>query len=535
MDANLNFLTAPPANTPQIGGSSGTSVVDPSLSKPMNGKEFAGLMRDLMPQNERQDIAGQSTDGLLVQAASGLQTLNLGSQFAVITAASPLPDPSSLAQFARSQGLSETAVQALFGDVVATDPSLLATANFGSSFPVNPLSMTIATPVSTTTEGKTLTMPTPASGELASLPNLTTLNWLQAHPGAENISEQVNQALSAKTPHFQAGLNLNALSPKVTGLTLDPAVALPAMEAAIGQVKVSDMNALLQTVGANGLLQTLKGFVSAPSNTVESLSDPAAFTEELGPLDAMRMRMVPAWESMTRQLSQLNGTNQAAAWGQLSANLFNSKAKGGECKEVFLDLATDDPDLMAALETMVENQDTTYLVNSDSARNTANMGVLGAAATSAALANPGLTDRAAQIQDMADKLGKAMAERLQDQMEKGEWKLQLKLNPAHLGKIDIELDMRSGSLDAVFKTDNLVTRELISQSMPKLKDSLSESGMTVANVWVNSENQKGSGGNSTPRQNSESDNTVNAPVSEVKAAETRIKELRSSDAWDTLA
>jgi flagellar hook-length control protein FliK len=95
--------------------------------------------------------------------------------------------------------------------------------------------------------------------------------------------------------------------------------------------------------------------------------------------------------------------------------------------------------------------------------------------------------------------------------------------------------MRSGSLDAVFKTDNLVTRELISQSMPKLKDSLSESGMTVANVWVNSENQKGSGGNSTLRQNSGPDNTVNAPVSEVKAAETRIKELRSSDAWDTLA
>jgi flagellar hook-length control protein FliK len=40
-------------------------------------------------------------------------------------------------------------------------------------------------------------------------------------------------------------------------------------------------------------------------------------------------------------------------------------------------------------------------------------------------------------------------------MEKGEWKLQLKLNPAHLGKIDVELDMRSGGLDAVFKTDNI--------------------------------------------------------------------------------
>jgi len=136
---------------------------------------------------------------------------------------------------------------------------------------------------------------------------------------------------------------------------------------------------------------------------------------------------------------------------------------------------------------------------------------------------------------LADKLGKAMGERLQEQLEKGEWRLQLKLNPAHLGRIDVELDMNATGLDAVFKTDNMLTRELIAQGMNKLRDSLAQSGMTVANVWVNSENQKGSGGNSTPRQDSEPDNTVNNSVSEVKVAESRIKELRSSDAWDTLA
>jgi hypothetical protein len=139
---------------------------------------------------------------------------------------------------------------------------------------------------------------------------------------------------------------------------------------------------------------------------------------------------------------------------------------------------------------------------------------------------------------LADKLGKAMGERLQEQLERGEWKLQLKLNPAHLGKIDVELDMNSGGLDAVFKTDNMLTRELISQGMNKLKDSLSQTGMTVANVWVNSENQRQSGGNSTPRQQTESDNSVNNPVNAVSGAsvaESRIRELRSSNAWDTLA
>jgi flagellar hook-length control protein FliK len=548
MDANLNFLTAPPANTTQIAGFSGTSAVDPTLSKPMNGKEFAGLMRDLMPQSERQELAGLATADTLLQATNGLQTLSLGNQFAVITAASPLPDANSLAQFARTQGLSETAVQALFGDLngsletakpietgkegtgaLTIDLSTPGLSNLGlSGFPANPLSLSMGSSINTSTSNTTLTMTESGSTASSSFPSLATLSWLQAHPGTEVISDKVEQSLWAKAPDLQAGLSVAA---PIKDLALSSVISsIPA-----NQVKVSDLNALLQTAGAAGVIQSVNGWGASPTNALDNVNPTTDLTEEMGPLDAMRMRMVPAWESMTRQLSKLNGSELAAAWGDIKANLFSSKARGDIGKEVVLDLGSDNLELLSSLDVTKDDIGSSSILNLDSARNTASTGSLGAAATSAALANPGLTDRAAQIQDMADKLGKAMAERLQDQMEKGEWKLQLKLNPAHLGKIDIELDMRSGGLEAVFKTDNLVTRELISQSMPKLRDSLSESGMTVANVWVNSENQKGSGGNSTPRQNSESDNTVKDSVSEVKVAESRIKELRSSDAWDTLA
>jgi flagellar hook-length control protein FliK len=548
MDANLNFLTAPPANTTQIAGFSGTSAVDPTLSKPMNGKEFAGLMRDLMPQSERQELAGLATADTLLQATNGLQTLSLGNQLAVITAASPLPDANSLAQFARTQGLSETAVQALFGDLngsletakpieigkegtgaLTIDLSTPSLSNLGlSSFPANPLSLSMGSSINTSTSNTTLTMTESGSTASSSFPSLATLSWLQAHPGTEVISDKVEQSLWAKAPDLQAGLSVAA---PIKDLALSSVISsIPA-----NQVKVSDLNALLQTAGAAGVIQSVNGWGASPTNALDNVNPTTDLTEEMGPLDAMRMRMVPAWESMTRQLSKLNGSELAAAWGDIKANLFSSKARGDIGKEVVLDLGSDNLELLSSLDVTKDDIGSSSILNLDSARNTASTGSLGAAATSAALANPGLTDRAAQIQDMADKLGKAMAERLQDQMEKGEWKLQLKLNPAHLGKIDIELDMRSGGLEAVFKTDNLVTRELISQSMPKLRDSLSESGMTVANVWVNSENQKGSGGNSTPRQNSESDNTVKDSVSEVKVAESRIKELRSSDAWDTLA
>jgi flagellar hook-length control protein FliK len=483
----------------------------------MNGQEFAGVMRDLMAKGERQELAGKTPGETADASTAALQTLNLGNQFSVITAATPLPDPNSLAEFARAQGLSESAVQALFGDLTVSstgktetpsadaaldaalstaDVSQTGLPNLGlSGFPANPLLTVLpVTPTPIPTDGSTLTL----------LPSAASMGWIQAQPNALTMSDQAATA------------------------------ALQATQLSTDNPKASDLTALMQTAGASGVLQALGGMGAAPSKALGSADNLADLQTEMGPLDAMRMRMVPAWENTTRQLSQMSGTDQSAAWGQLMANLSKSQGKGGDGKEVTLDLGADDPDLMLALDSMHDDANSAF-VNPDSGRSLASTGSLGAAATSAAIANPQMTDRAAQIQDMADKLGKAMAERLQDQLASGEWKLQLKLNPAHLGKIDVQLDMTSGGLDAIFKTDNLVTRELIAQGMPKLKDTLAESGMTVANVWVNSENQRGSGGNSTPRQQASADNSSSAPVTEVSATEPRVKDLRSSNAWDTLA
>jgi hypothetical protein len=486
MDANLNLATATTANPTSVGASGASKGLDPSLAKPMNGQEFAGVMRDLMAKGERQELAGTETMKVTDASTAALQTLNLGSQFSVITAVSPLPDPNSLAEFARAQGLSETAVQALFGDLATKPVTDMATG---------------LTPAVATGGATTLTL----------LPSAPPLGWIQSPASSLSVSNQVSSSMLAPAPNLAIFSAPQATNPKA-----------------------SDVNALLATAGATGVLKALGDMGTAPSQALGSADNLAEVSPELGPLDAMRMRMVPAWENMTRQLAKLNGTDQAAAWGQLTTNILTSKVLCGDVPEVPLDLGVKDPALLAALDTL-QDQSNTGTISLDSARNTASTGTLGAAATSAALANPELTDRAAQIQDLADKLGKAMGERLQEQLERGEWKLQLKLNPAHLGRIDVELDMSSNGLDAIFKTDNQLTRELIAQGMNKLKDSLAESGMTVANVWVNSENQRGSGGNSTPRQNSDSDKQASAPVSDVKAAESRVKELRSSDAWDTLA
>jgi flagellar hook-length control protein FliK len=137
---------------------------------------------------------------------------------------------------------------------------------------------------------------------------------------------------------------------------------------------------------------------------------------------------------------------------------------------------------------------------------------------------------------LANKLGEALGERLQEQMERGQWRLHLKLNPGHLGQIDVELDMHAGGLDAVFRTENMLTKELITQGMSKLKDSLAQSGTAVADVWVNSESKRESGGNPTPQRfsgntGSESPDDAAQPVQQA----SRMIEKRSADAWDTLA
>mgnify|MGYP000140150101 FL=1 len=513
MDANLNFLTPASSKATSTGAPSTSGGLDPNLAKPMSGQEFAGVMRDLMAKGERQDVAGMTTGTSTDGGVNGLQTLALGNQFEVITTATPLPDSSSLAQFARAQGLSESAVQALFGDLYTPKAAGIEVA--------------LSVPAT-----DTLALNTQPFNPAVIVPNLglmgmTSLGLPTTQVIQPNNSTDLNTLTLLPTTTAQGWVQTGASSAKVADLTVQGLAQTGASSA-----KVAD---LLQVAGASGVIQSMTGFGMAPSNALGSADQLAELAPEIGPLDAMRMRMVPAWENMTRQLAQMKNSDQTAAWGQLTASILNSRAQGETAQEISLDLGADDPDLMATLDALQERQGQPGLVNLESARNTASTGSLGAAATSAALANPGLTDRAAQIQDLADKLGKAMGERLQEQLESGEWKLQLKLNPAHLGKIDVELDMNASGLDAVFKSDNLLTRELIIQGMPKLKDSLSQSGMTVANVWVNSENQRGSGGNSTPRQQNGSNQDVQATVKEVSGTETRVKDLRSSNAWDTLA
>jgi len=678
MDANLIFASTTAPNALSLGATAPVSGVDASLSGTMSGQEFAGVMRDLMTPTDRQGIAAPGADNGLGLATSGLQTLNLGDQFSLITTSSPLPDAGSLAEFARSQGLGESAVKALFGDLLIGTPSTQVgtetTSSIGWATMTNPPTNASSLMSLASSSNSDLTLnrvPTaPVMGTLQNaevqevglppvgislseaFPKASTLTWLASHPSAIPVNleaQKAAQSVWANAPPHQtfnltspnsmanlnnstvnsgaAGasapvsasmslLNLQQPAPQAllqSGLPINMASQLkastdtaqandnfdtPVPETTVGpSVSVSDLNSLLLANQASGTLQNASSLVAssqtalpgvAPANlpnpaiqmglvsaaaptpasqapisvetplmaaallaqvatkTLDSVApksiiQPASESPvEMGPLDAMRMRMVPAWETMTRQLAKLNGNDTPTTWANLASAALKSDNSSASIPHATLNLGDTDigidllADLNIALSSATFESSSSPVSASNTEPSRSTHSLIGPTSTNSPPA-PSLEDRGAQIQQLADKLGQAMSERLQEQMEKGQWRLHLKLNPGHLGSIDVELDMRNGGLDALFKTDNALTRELITQGMSKLREGLAQSGMAVANVWVNSDSQRESGGNSTPRQNNFNEANVRVETPETPNAALAHKELRSADGWDTLA
>jgi flagellar hook-length control protein FliK len=240
----------------------------------------------------------------------------------------------------------------------------------------------------------------------------------------------------------------------------------------------------------------------------------------------MRIRLVPAWSMVTQQLTQMSGTAMTSSWGALTAATL-----GAPIRSVALDLSTplaSDSEEASPSGTEAGWSSATPELNRPGATSNPLPG---------ATPVPGMaqTLRQEHYQHLADRLGQAMAERLQSQIARGEWKLQMRLNPANLGRIDVELDMHAKGLDAVFRSENPLTRELMVQSMPKLKDTLTQSGMAVASVWVNSDAGRQSDGNPTPQKDRSDvkDNPASAQADIGSAPATKIQ--RSSDGFDVLA
>ncbi len=91
----------------------------------------------------------------------------------------------------------------------------------------------------------------------------------------------------------------------------------------------------------------------------------------------------------------------------------------------------------------------------------------------------------------ARHLSDALGQRLAANIAAGHYRLTFNVNPRELGAIDVVMEMRDGRLDAQINASNAVTRDLLGDSLPRLRDALQQSGINLAQLQVGSEAQQG--------------------------------------------
>ena len=109
-------------------------------------------------------------------------------------------------------------------------------------------------------------------------------------------------------------------------------------------------------------------------------------------------------------------------------------------------------------------------------------------------------ERSELHQAQAEKMGQAIGQRMLSEMEKGHWHLKMMLKPANLGDIAVEMRLRNGELDANFTVSQAMTRDLLQDGLPKLKDTLTQMGMDVASMQIGGGSSQKNGGEPTPQQ-----------------------------------
>lgn len=103
---------------------------------------------------------------------------------------------------------------------------------------------------------------------------------------------------------------------------------------------------------------------------------------------------------------------------------------------------------------------------------------------------------------MSKILSEALGQRIIAQLARGEWRVEMQLHPASLGRIEVHLEMKNGELEANFYTANQTTKELINEGLPRLRHALEQQGMETAHRGLEQGNQGKSNGSSTGQNNS---------------------------------
>lgn len=375
-----------------------------------------------------------------------LQAVDLGPSLRIITPASPSPDGASLAAFAKAQGLDEATVQWLLGGEGGQAWS-------GSAAAGQSAAGQSAAGLAASGEGATLAGPAafPAAGGGAA-------PWAGA-------AAPVLAALPAATPAWSAQSWLGRAD-------------------TVPQPEAGDLAAMVAT-SRPGLGLGLRGVATAPATPASAAGPSAAapVPEEVLDLSADlpdgldgpdALQALKAW-----LLEDAEATSRAP--GAPSAPAESLEPPAAE---------TGRPASGASATPLPEPAARAQVVPAAAAAG---------AADRAAQAQAEQAQRSEQYQALSQRLGEALAQRLVAQAERGHWNVRFMLRPQSLGQVEVELRLRSGEMDAMFRTPHALTRDLITEGLPRLREVLTQLGMDVAQMQVSTGQGQKNGGNPTPR------------------------------------
>ncbi|QKJ65739.1 flagellar hook-length control protein FliK [Deefgea piscis] len=83
--------------------------------------------------------------------------------------------------------------------------------------------------------------------------------------------------------------------------------------------------------------------------------------------------------------------------------------------------------------------------------------------------------------------GDALAQRVGLMLGRQEQQIQMQLNPAHLGPMEVQLSVAQDQASVVFSSQNAAVRDALAAAMPRLTALLAEQGFTLSNVQVASD------------------------------------------------
>ncbi|MEN9618194.1 MAG: hypothetical protein RL406_431 [Pseudomonadota bacterium] len=377
--------------------------------------------------------APASTD--LTDSAASLQTVELSPQMRIITDPKAAPSPESLAAFAKSMGLDESAIQDLLAQQPATPATVLASVtNTGvaaNAAPLNALQAAMSTMLGSTPDGTA-----PANSTVAT--QMAVMAATAEHAG---VTSGAGLAAPATTLMAPAAHSLSGLTP--TDM------------AAIQQLQITVLPAAVLPVNSHA--------ASAPvPSTLDMLSILSTGVDE---------------QDVSALLSRF------------------SEDSGSE----------SNPDQQPS-----QDEGNSFSSFAQALSNTKN-----AANTSPANAAQATNANMSEVYDqLSDKMATELAARMHKQLSDGEWKMKFALRPSNLGGVEIQLEMKDGKLDAVFRADNPLTRDLLQNSSQRLREALGNFGINAGQVNV------GQGGGNT-QQNSSGNSGKNSQVRDNSSSQVK--------------